>query len=322
MTPGATRSIGAVRAALSGPLPSIGAPSASTTRPSSSGPTDTSRMRPVVLTVSPSFRCLYSPSTTAPTESCSRFSASPKVLPGNSSISPYRASASPWTRVMPSVTDMMDPTLRASVTPLKFSIRCLMRSLISVALIAMWVLLCGEFVGNTVETGTERAVDDEIAGAQDSAADQRRVGLAVQPHLTLEPPLERRDDPVAVRLIECGRRGDRDIRHTLGIVLESAEQLGDLGKIAETVVVGERTHEVRALLTEGGCRDVIHQLRQLRGRHARVIEKCRDTRILHHQRRGLQCLRPGREAAVLARLLEGGTRVWAGDRESVCHDAG
>src|SRR6516165_1668997 len=123
---------------------------------------------------------------------------------------------------MPSVTDMMEPTLRASVTPLKFSIRCLMRSLISVALIAIpsvplknlsqpgpmelnvlahgehlagdgkvqfhgW--LGSEFVGNAVETGTQRAVDDEIAGAQNSAADQLRVGLAVQPHLTLEPPL-------------------------------------------------------------------------------------------------------------------------------------
>src|SRR5215469_4692433 len=104
---------------------------------------------------------------------------------------------------MPSVTDMMEPTLRASVTPLKFSIRCLMRSLISVALMAMWVLLCREFVGDAVETATQRAVDDEIAGAQDSAADQRRVGLTVQPHLALEPPPERRGDLVALRLIEC-----------------------------------------------------------------------------------------------------------------------
>jgi antitoxin (DNA-binding transcriptional repressor) of toxin-antitoxin stability system len=46
MTPGATRSIGALRVALIGPLPSIGLPSASTTRPSSFGPTGTSRMRP------------------------------------------------------------------------------------------------------------------------------------------------------------------------------------------------------------------------------------------------------------------------------------
>ena len=41
---------------------------------------------------------------------------------------------------MPSVTDTIVPTLRASVTDLKFSIRCLIRSLISVALMAMCVL--------------------------------------------------------------------------------------------------------------------------------------------------------------------------------------
>ena len=40
-------------------------------------------------------------------------------------------------RAMPSVTDTMVPTLRASVTDLKFSMRCLISSLISVALIAM-----------------------------------------------------------------------------------------------------------------------------------------------------------------------------------------
>ena len=51
--------------------------------------------RPVHLTVSPSVMCSYSPSTTAPTESRSRFSARPKVLFGNSSISPCMTSASP-----------------------------------------------------------------------------------------------------------------------------------------------------------------------------------------------------------------------------------
>jgi hypothetical protein len=65
--------------ALIGPLPSIGWPSALTTRPISSGPTGTSRMRPVHLTVSPSEMCSYSPRITAPTESRSRFSARPKV---------------------------------------------------------------------------------------------------------------------------------------------------------------------------------------------------------------------------------------------------
>ena len=77
ITPGAIFSIGADILALTGPLPSIGAPSALTTRPFNSGPTGTSRMRPVVLTVSPSEMCSYSPKITAPTESRSRLSVRP-----------------------------------------------------------------------------------------------------------------------------------------------------------------------------------------------------------------------------------------------------
>ncbi len=57
ITPGATFSMTSVTLALTGPLPSIGCPSASTTRPISSGPIGTSRMRPVHLTVSPSEMC-------------------------------------------------------------------------------------------------------------------------------------------------------------------------------------------------------------------------------------------------------------------------
>ncbi len=88
ITPGATFSITSRILALTGPLPSIGSPSELTTRPISSGPTGTSRMRPVHLTVSPSLIFSYAPRITAPTESRSRFSARPNVLPGNSSISP------------------------------------------------------------------------------------------------------------------------------------------------------------------------------------------------------------------------------------------
>ena len=57
ITPGATFSMTSVTFALTGPLPSIGWPSELTTRPISSGPTGTSRMRPVHLTVSPSEMC-------------------------------------------------------------------------------------------------------------------------------------------------------------------------------------------------------------------------------------------------------------------------
>ena len=60
-----------------GPLPSIGLPSASTTRPSRPLPTGTSTMAPVRLTVSPSRMLRSSPKITTPTLSLSRFSAMP-----------------------------------------------------------------------------------------------------------------------------------------------------------------------------------------------------------------------------------------------------
>ncbi len=57
ITPGATFSITSVILAFTGPLPSIGTPNAFTTRPRNSGPTGTSRIRPVHLTMSPSEMC-------------------------------------------------------------------------------------------------------------------------------------------------------------------------------------------------------------------------------------------------------------------------
>jgi hypothetical protein len=131
MTPGATFSMTSVILALIGPLPSIGSPSELTTRPISSGPTGTARMRPVHLTVSPSVMCSYSPSTTAPTESRSRFNASPNVFRGNSSISPCIASDSPWIRQMPSVTETTVPCVRTSAPVSRFWIFARMSSLIS-----------------------------------------------------------------------------------------------------------------------------------------------------------------------------------------------
>ena len=70
-----------------GPLPSIGWPSALTTRPISASPTGIERMRPVPLTAPPSSIWSASPRTTAPIDSSSRFSARPSVPPSNSSSS-------------------------------------------------------------------------------------------------------------------------------------------------------------------------------------------------------------------------------------------
>ena len=137
ITPGATFSIGEVPSDSIGPLPSIGWPSGFTTRPSSPRPTGTSRMRPVHLTVSPSAMWPYSPMMTEPTESRSRLRASPKVLPGNSIISPCMTSESPWMRAMPSVRETIVPSVRASTPTSKLSIFFLMRSLTSAAVSCM-----------------------------------------------------------------------------------------------------------------------------------------------------------------------------------------
>ena len=131
ITPGATFSMTSDSLALTGPLPSIGWPSELTTRPISSGPTGTDRMRPVHLTVSPSVMCSYSPRMTAPTESRSRFNARPNVFFGNSSISPAIASDKPWMRQMPSDTDTTVPCVRTSAPVSRFWILLLMSSLIS-----------------------------------------------------------------------------------------------------------------------------------------------------------------------------------------------
>src|SRR5437762_5392221 len=123
--------MGSERLLCTGPLPSIGWPSEFTTRPRSSGPTGTSRMRLVHFTVSPSVMCSYSPRITAPTESRSRFRARPKVFFGNSSISPCITSERPWTRQMPSVTVTTVPCVRTSADSERFCILLRISSLIS-----------------------------------------------------------------------------------------------------------------------------------------------------------------------------------------------
>ena len=92
-------------------------------------------MRPVRLTVSSSLTNWYSPKSTTPTLSSSRFKARPRTSCGNSRSSPAITFSSPCTSAMPSPILMTVPT-SVTVTPAsKFSICCRMISLISLALI-------------------------------------------------------------------------------------------------------------------------------------------------------------------------------------------
>jgi hypothetical protein len=95
MMPGALTSTRLRSLASIGPLPSIGLPSASTTRPSKPLPTGTSTMARVRLTVCPSLISRSSPKITMPTLSISRLSAIPRTPFSNSTISPASTLSSP-----------------------------------------------------------------------------------------------------------------------------------------------------------------------------------------------------------------------------------
>src|SRR5512146_1536187 len=122
-------------------------------------------------------------------------------------------------RVMPSVTDTIVPTLRASVTDLKPSIRCLMRSLISLALMAMSVspenCLGGQLVGDALEPAAERAVDDQITGAQHGAPDERRIRSTLQAHRAAQPALERGRELCLLRVVKRRGGGHRHVYDAL-----------------------------------------------------------------------------------------------------------
>src|SRR5690606_12466279 len=218
ITPGATFSMTSVSFALIGPLPSMGWPSELTTRPLSSGPIGTSRIRPVALTTSPSEMWVYSPRTTAPTESRSRLSARPKVSPGNSIISPCITSERPWMRHMPSVTETTAPWFRVSADTSRFWILLFSSSLISAGFSCMKnspALADSnlERAGELRELAAHRCIHDFVADPDGHPADQlgfdrdRRVDLAA------EAALQRGHDLAELFLGQGVGRGDVRLQH-------------------------------------------------------------------------------------------------------------
>src|SRR6478735_9146646 len=259
ITPGATFSITSVILALIGPLPSIGWPRAFTTRPISSGPTGTSRMRPVHLTVSPSEMCSYSPRITAPTESRSRFSARPNdgvpsAVGGNSSISPCIASDRPCTRTMPSVTDTTVPSLRMFALTPRPSMRLLISSEISAGLSCMTLsfFLCK---GLAASGGCQRnfhlfkarfdgGVEHFVTDHHTNAADQRRVLLDRELQLAAETLFERGGDVAQGGAVDREGAVHHGIRRAALRAGQHAELPGDLGQRGEAAVLEQRHQEV------------------------------------------------------------------------------
>ena len=141
MMPGAWISMRRGATLVSGPLPSIGSPSALTTRPSTPSPTGTDKMSPVARTVWPSSMASTSPRTTAPIDSSSRLRARPKVPSSNWSSSLTAASGRPETRAMPSPTSSTRPTWDCSIpgaNPSRFFLRAAVMSAVLIVSSAIW----------------------------------------------------------------------------------------------------------------------------------------------------------------------------------------
>src|SRR5208282_2831459 len=172
MMPGAFTSTRPRTTSVSGPLPSIGVPSPSTTRPSSPSPIGTSTIEPVRATVSPSRIRWSSPKITTPTLSVSRFSAMPRMpAPGNSTISPDMQFCRPNTRAMPSPTDSTWPVSATLASVSNAAICCFRISEISAGRIS---ISDGSLHGvlQALQAGFQAGVVEAGADAHDEAAEQ------------------------------------------------------------------------------------------------------------------------------------------------------
>src|SRR6266568_2784355 len=356
-TPGATFSMTSVILAEIGPLPSIGWPSEFTTRPSSSGPTGTSRMRPVHLTASPSEICSYSPMITAPTESRSRFKARPKVSFGNSSISPCITSDRPWTRQMPSVTVTTVPCVRMSAESVRLWIRLRIRSLISDGLSCCIVapvalssrgrsprdlyqhgakgdpsLALGmtnvilrihssrlQRRGHVGELAAHRAVDHFVADDDAHAADQLLVHGDARLHPAPEAPPEVRHEAVDLGVVQRKRGADLGLDHALAPVLELLEQGVDLRQQRETVVGDQHAHEIPRFDGKILLAQRDEQLVDLLGADVGVGDARAHLRMRRDLRHRREHVPPPGESARLVGEAEHGLGIGPGDGDGLGH---
>src|SRR5579884_1463136 len=275
--PGAWTSRRRSSVALIGPLPSTGSPSGFTTRPISASPTGTDRMRPVARTAAPSSISSTSPSTTAPIESSSRFSARPSMPPSNSSSSFTAVSGRPATRAMPSPTRSTRPTCPFASDGWNVSTCLRSAAAISSALIVSSGM--SDLLLQLLEAVAHRAVDDDVTDARHDPAEHGRVDHDLDLHLLPGRAGERGGESLLLTGVERHRAadlGDLLIALLRGLADEAIDDHGQ-------VVGAARGDDHPRERDRRGQRLAAHQLLDhrdapLRGerlvgqRHAQVVE--------------------------------------------------
>src|SRR5258708_33525975 len=131
------------------------------------------------------------------------------------------------------------PTLRASDADLHLSMRALMTSLISDALmditlnpLANTERLCRQLERNAFEPAEQGTVDHRIAGTQHGAADQRGIRVEVQPHRALEFALEGPGERLLLGAVDGRGRCHGYVDDAFRLVFIAVEQCGDFRQVA------------------------------------------------------------------------------------------
>src|SRR3954452_9490143 len=261
-----------------GPLPSIGLPSPSTTRPSSALPTGTSTMSRVRVTVSPSRMRVSSPKMTMPTLSVSRFSAMPLTpAVGNSTSSPAMTFWRPNTRAMPSPTERTCPVSATFCSVSKAAICFLRMSEISAGRIS---ILGGTLHGvlQALQAGFQTGVVQAGPDPDDQAAEQ----VVFDPLTDIDVAVAGLDQAgaklLALHVVERMRRGDEGGDDAAPLRHQGGEGADDVAQGVEAAVGGNDADEVAHFLAEaftlhdrlGGLVGDVH-VDQRRGQQAAEI---------------------------------------------------
>src|ERR1700734_2584287 len=128
---------------------------------------------------------------------------------------------------MPSVTLTTVPMFRASAADWNFSMRALMRSLISDALMDISILLASaaaaaavlwlasQFGSQALQAALEGPIDHQIARMNDRAPEERGVHAVAHVHAALESRVERSGKLVGLRRVELHGRDHLDVHGVL-----------------------------------------------------------------------------------------------------------
>src|ERR1700722_9454679 len=260
MMPGAFTSTRIRSTLTNGPLPSIGLPRPSTTRPSKPRPAGTSTIEPVRETVSPSRMARSSPKITMPTLSVSRFNAMPrKPAVGNSTISPAMQFCRPNTRAMPSPTDNTWP-VSATLASVSNAAICFFKiSEISAGRIS---ISGGSLhrVLQALQPGFQTGVVKTGADPDDQAAEQIRLDLLQYIDVAVARFDQAGAQLLPLQIVQRLRR-----QHMRG---NDASAIGDQR--------GKRGHDLRQRAQPAVARDDAHE----------IADRFAEALLLQHRERG------------------------------------